>query len=148
MDDSNEPTFRADRTPEAFNERGNSALPGHLGFRITRVDPDRIEGVFDVRPFHMAPNGFLHGGTVVAFADTLCGYATVVNLPEGASGFTTIELKTNYFSTARDGSVFGRAEPVHLGRTTHVWDCDISHAGTGRRMALFRCTNMILLPKV
>ena len=92
----------------------------------------------------MAPNGFLHAGSVVTLADSLCGLACVANLPDTAKGFTTIEIKTNYFSTAREGLVTAIATPVHLGRTTHVWDCEVKSEASGKRMALFRCTQMVL----
>ena len=131
-------------TPEAFMERGVGKLPGHLGFEITAISRQSVEGVFTIASHHHAPNGFLHGGTVVAFADTLTGYGTVANLPAAATGFTTVELKTNYFSTLLDGQVRGLATPVHVGGTTQVWDCEVSDADTGKRMALFRCTNLVL----
>ncbi|HUK05465.1 MAG TPA: PaaI family thioesterase, partial [Burkholderiales bacterium] len=93
------------------------------------------------------PNGFLHAATVVALADTSCGYACAANLPQGASGFTTLELKTNFLGTAREGALFCRATPAHLGRTTQVWDAVVTIEGTDRRIALFRCTQMVLWPK-
>ncbi len=95
----------------------------------------------------MAPNGFLHAGSVVALADTTAGYGCVLNLPEGASGFTTIELKSNHLGTARDGTVECVAKPVHLGKTTQVWDAVVSHRESGKTIALFRCTQMVLYAK-
>jgi uncharacterized protein (TIGR00369 family) len=95
----------------------------------------------------MAPNGFLHAATVIALADTSCGYGCVATLPKGASGFTTIELKANFLGTAREGAIVCRATPVHLGRSTHVWDALVSREGGGS-IAQFRCTQMILWPKV
>ena len=70
----------------------------------------------------MAPNGYLHAASVIALADSLCGFGCVANLPRGATGFTTIELKTNFLGTLREGAIFCRATPSHLGRTTHVWE--------------------------
>jgi uncharacterized protein (TIGR00369 family) len=95
----------------------------------------------------MAPNGYLHAASVVALADTSCGYGCRAALPEGASGFTTIELKANFLGTAREGAIACRATPTHLGRTTHVWDAVVSVEGTGARIATFRCTQMVLWPK-
>jgi uncharacterized protein (TIGR00369 family) len=89
-------------------------------------------------------NGFLHAGAVVSLADTACGYATVRNLPEGASGFTTIELKSNFLGTALEGDVTCVARPVHRGRTTQVWDAEVRSEQTGKTIAFFRCTQMIL----
>ena len=95
----------------------------------------------------MAPNGFLHAASVIALADTSCGYGCIAHLPAGASGFTTVELKANFVGTARDGAILCRARPVHLGRTTQVWDAEVSIEGTETRIALFRCTQMVLWPK-
>ena len=95
----------------------------------------------------MAPNGFLHAAAVVALADTSCGYGCVAHLPQGASGFTTLELKANFVGTAREGAIACLATPVHLGRTTQVWDAEVTLEGTETRLALFRCTQMVLWPK-
>lgn len=130
-----------------FNRRGTGHLPGHLGIRFTRADPDLIEAELDVVDHVMAPNGFLHAGAVVTLADTCCGYGCVVNLPGEASGFTTIELKSNHLGTAREGRVACQARPVHLGRTTQVWDAIVTHVDTGKTIAMFRCTQMVLMPK-
>jgi uncharacterized protein (TIGR00369 family) len=94
----------------------------------------------------MAPNGFLHAASVIALADTSCGYGCVAQLPQGASGFTTLELKANFVGTARDGAILCRARPVHLGRTTQVWDAEVSLEGAARKIAVFRCTQMVLWP--
>jgi uncharacterized protein (TIGR00369 family) len=100
-----------------------------------------------VRTEVMAPNGFLHAGAVVTLADTACGYGCVQNMPAGATGFTTIELKSNHLGTLREGTVACTARPVHLGRTTQVWDATVTDAATGKTLALFRCTQMLLYPK-
>jgi 1,4-dihydroxy-2-naphthoyl-CoA hydrolase len=135
------------RTPDGFNIFGARHLPGHLGIVITRVEGKEVRGELAVRPELMAPNGFLHAGTVVAFADTCAGYGCISNLPAGATGFTTIELKSNHLGTARDGIVDCVATVVHMGKTTQVWDAVVSHRETGRTVALFRCTQMLLYPK-
>jgi 1,4-dihydroxy-2-naphthoyl-CoA hydrolase len=95
----------------------------------------------------MAPNGFLHAGSIVTLADTCAGFGCVAALPEGANGFTTIELKSNHLGTTRDGTLECTATPVHLGRTTQVWDAVVSHRESGRTLALFRCTQMVLYPR-
>src|SRR5450631_782606 len=92
----------------------------------------------------MAPNGYLHAGTVVTLADTCAGYGCIQNLPSGAIGFTTIELKSNHLGTTRDGTIVASANPVHLGKTTHVWDVVVTHKESARTLALFRCTQLIL----
>jgi len=132
---------------EQFNQRGAGALPGHLGLIVTHASPDEVRAELTVKPHTMAPNGFLHAGSVVTLADTSCGYGCVANLPKEASGFTTIELKSNHLGTAREGTIECVARPVHLGRTTQVWDATVTHRETGRTIALFRCTQMVLYSK-
>jgi 1,4-dihydroxy-2-naphthoyl-CoA hydrolase len=132
-------------TTAAFSRFGEGHLPGHMGVEILTLTREAVESRMAVRPEVMAPNGFLHAASVIALADTSCGYGCVANLPEGARGFTTIELKSNFLGTARDGEVLCRATPVHLGRSTHVWDAVVK--GAAGTIALFRCTQMILWPK-
>jgi 1,4-dihydroxy-2-naphthoyl-CoA hydrolase len=141
------PQFPSALTTESYNGFGAGHLPGLIGLSITSLSPQAVESRLEVRREIMAPNGFLHAATVIALADTSCGYGCVANLPKGASGFTTIELKANFLGTARDGVVLCRATPVHLGRTTHVWDALVSVEGSGGRIAQFRCTQMILWPR-
>lgn len=131
----------------SFTQRGEGNLPGHIGLVVTVMERGRVEGHFDIVPTHHAPNGFLHAGSVVTLADSLCGYGTLANVSDTASGFTTIELKSNFFATALEGRVHARATPVHIGGATQVWDCEVTHADTGKRMALFRCTQMVLKAK-
>ncbi len=134
-------------TPEQFKSRGAENLPGLLGIVITHVGKSELRAELQVKKSHLAPNGFLHAGTVVTLADTCAGYACVVKLPEGATGFTTIELKTNHLGTALEGTLQCAATPVHRGRTTQVWDAEVTHVESGRTLALFRCTQMILYAK-
>jgi uncharacterized protein (TIGR00369 family) len=101
----------------------------------------------DVRRELLAPNGFLHAATIVALADTACGYGCIAHLPKGAENFTTVELKTNFLGTARDGTLACVARPAHLGKTTQVWDAVVSRHADGKAIALFRCTQLILGPK-
>jgi uncharacterized protein (TIGR00369 family) len=131
-------------THEYFNRFGSGYLPQLLGVEILAVSKEAVESRLVVRREVMAPNGFLHAATVVALADTSCGYGCVASLPQGASGFTTIELKSNFLGTARDGAILCRATPVHLGRTTQVWDAVITAEASGAKIALFRCTQMVL----
>jgi len=134
-------------TPDDFNKRGQGYLPGHLGIVVTEVGIGRLCAELEIKPFLIAPNGYLHAGSIVTLADTTSGYGCIANLPTGASGFTTIELKCNHIGTARDGFVDCVATPVHLGGTTHVWDAVVTRRDTGKAIALFRCTQMILFPK-
>ena len=123
------------------------SLPDHLGVEFVELGQGRLVARFAVRRELMAPNGFLHGGSLVALADTAAGYACTAHLPEGASGFTTLELKTNFLGTARDGVVECEAVAAHLGSTTQVWDATCRRAGDGRSIAIFRCTQLILRPR-
>jgi len=132
------------RTPERFNSAGAPQIPGHLGIVITEVSDTRVAGELPVVESVMAPNGYLHAGTIVTLADTVAGYGCVANLPAGATGFTTIELKSNHLGTAREGTIVGVATPVHRGKTTQVWDAVVVHKESGRTLAVFRCTQMIL----
>ena len=134
-------------TPSHFATFGQGYLPGLVGVEILTLGEAGVESRLAVRKEVMAPNGFLHAATVVALADTSCGYGCVASLPEGARGFTTIELKSNFLGTAREGFIACRATPVHLGRTTQVWDAVVTNGADGGRIALFRCTQMVLWPK-
>ena len=130
----------------------NALLPGHAAGaaghrRSTRHEPGRLTSHLDIRPDLLAPNGYLHAATVVALADTSCGLPTRALLPEGSSGFTTIELKSNHLGTAREGRIDAVATNVHAGRTTQVWDAVVTNCGTGKTIALFRCTQSVLWPR-
>ena len=130
-----------------LERRSRSTFPGFVGLETVGVEENRIVMRLALKPVHQAPNGYLHGAVVVALADTACGYATLAHLPQGASGFTTIELKTNFLATAREGALVCEAKPMHLGRTTQVWDAVVVNEATGQRLAAFRCTQVILWPR-
>jgi 1,4-dihydroxy-2-naphthoyl-CoA hydrolase len=130
-----------------FQAAGEGKLPGLLDLELIETTPERFVGRFTVAQKHFAPNGFLHAASVIALADTLCGYATVANMPAGAKGFTTVELKSNFLGTALEGGVRAVATPAHRGKTTQVWDAIVSREADGAAIALFRCTQMILYPK-
>jgi 1,4-dihydroxy-2-naphthoyl-CoA hydrolase len=131
---------------EAFLAAGRECLPGLLGIEIVDVDGSAVRAAMEVVPRVMAPHGYLHGGTVVALADTACGYGCWLGLPAGSPGFTTLELKTNFIGTAREGVVTCDARRVHGGRTTEIWDAEVA-GPDGRTIALFRCTQLILQPR-
>jgi uncharacterized protein (TIGR00369 family) len=100
-----------------------------------------------IKPHHMAPNGFLHAASIIALADSACGRGAFIARPEGAIGFTTIELKTNFLGTAMDGAIEVEARLIHGGRLTQVCDAEVRREGETRALALFRCTQMMLYPK-
>ncbi|NJO37195.1 MAG: PaaI family thioesterase [Rhizobiales bacterium] len=137
-----EPDFVAQLT-----ERQKGHLPDHLNLEWLEARPGYVRGRFEVKPHHLAPNTFLHAASVIALADSACGYGCVISRPEGALNFTTIELKSNFLGTVRDGAVACEAKLVHGGRTTQVWDATVTNEASGKAIALFRCTQMILYPK-
>jgi uncharacterized protein (TIGR00369 family) len=139
--------LRADATLDGFAHRGDGHLPGLIGVRFTVVAENRIEAELPIRAELLAPNGYLHAATVIALADTACGYGCLAHLPQGAENFTTVELKTNFLGTARDGTIACVATPMHLGSTTQVWDAVVTDRATARKIALFRCTQLILWPR-
>jgi uncharacterized protein (TIGR00369 family) len=133
--------------PEFFNQLSQGTLPEHLGIHITAVAQGELHAEMAIAPHHLAPNGYLHAGSVVTLADTACGFGCIANLPEGANNFTTVELKSNHLGTAREGAIAVVAKMVHGGRTTQVWDAVVTNRANGKTVALFRCTQMILYPK-
>lgn len=139
--------LRAGFTAESMKNRGVDKLPGLLGVELLSVEEGLLVAQLKVREELLAPNGYLHAATVVGLADTMCGYGCIAHLPAGASGFTTIELKSNHLGTALDGTIYVEARPFHLGRTTQVWDAIVRHRETEKTIALFRCTQMVLWPK-
>lgn len=130
-----------------WNARGEGMLPGHLGIEIKRIERGFVEAALAVRPEIMAPNGYLHAGAIVTLADTASGYGCMESFPEGATGFTTIELKSNFLGTAKDGVLVCEARMAHGGRTTQVWDATVTHGAGGKTLALFRCTQLVIYPR-
>jgi uncharacterized protein (TIGR00369 family) len=134
-------------TAGEWTARGADNLPGLVGIVFEKVEPTEVVARVAIREALMAPNGYLHAGTVVTLADTCCGYGTVVALPDGAKGFTTIELKSNFFGSAWEGSLVCVARPLHQGRSTQVWDAVVTPEGSQKPIAQFRCTQIVLWPK-
>ena len=114
-----------------------------LGIRIRSVEPERVTAELEVREDLCTIPAVAHGGTLMAFADTLGAAATIVNLPEGA-GTTTLESKTNFFAPAPAGTtVIADCTPLHRGRRTMVWQTRLTNAD-GRLLALVTQTQMVL----
>lgn len=134
-------------TVEEINERGVGFLPGLLGIEVLEVGRGFLKSRLEVLPELLAPNGPLHAATVVALADTSCGWGTLANLPDGGESFATIELNSNFLGTVREGSIQCEAILAHGGRSTQIWDAIVSEEGSGKPLALFRCTQMILRPR-
>jgi len=130
---------------EKMKQAAQGTLTDHLGFELVAAGTGSVSAAFEVKPHHLAPNGYLHAASIIMLAESCCGFGCMMHLPEGAQSFTTIEIKSNHLGTARDGRVECEAKPVHQGRTTQVWDATVTAAG--KTIALFRCTQMILWPK-
>jgi 1,4-dihydroxy-2-naphthoyl-CoA hydrolase len=128
---------------EAFKELGRDRLPGLIGIEVDEIEVGHVRMHLPLREELLAPNGYLHAGTVVALADSACGYGCIASLPDGASGFTTIELKTNFLGTALSGTLTCESTRIHGGRTTQVWDAVVKDE-SGKTLALFRCTQLLL----
>ena len=134
---------RPEITAETLHANQTDTLPGRYGFRVTAIDEGRLDAELVVQPWMLAPNGFLHAASVLLLADTAAGYACIAHLPEGAKNFTTIELKSNFLGTVREGTIRAECRAEHLGRTTQVWSAIVFGPGD-KRLALFRCTQMVL----
>ena len=135
------------KSADQWRTFGQGYLPGLIGIEFRDVARGRMTSRLALRTEHLAPNGYLHAATVVALADTSCGYGTIASLPDGATGFTTIELKSNFLGTVLEGAIACEATLVHGGRTTQVWDATVTDEATARVIALFRCTQMLLYPR-
>lgn len=134
-------------TLDWLKNRAQGYLPGEIGVEPVEVGDGRLVARLDIEQRHVAPNGYLHAATVIALADTTCGYATLAHLPPHGHSFTTIELKSNHLGTATEGAIRATATARHLGGKTHVWDADVTRETDGKVIALFRCTQMILNAK-
>lgn len=136
-------------TPARFNELEELYLPRFMGIIVSEVEEGRVVAELQVEQQHLAPNGYLHAGSVVTLADTACGYGCSASLPEAARGFTTVELKSNFVGTAAVGHRLRCvAQAVHSGRSTQLWDAAVTRVDSERTIALFRCTQMILYPSL
>jgi uncharacterized protein (TIGR00369 family) len=135
--------LRSGLTIEQFHERQRGTLPERYGFTLTELSEGRVAAQFEVQPWMWAPNSFLHAASLIALADTCAGYGCIAHLPEAAQGFTTIELKSNFLGTAKEGVLTCVATADHLGKTTQVWSATVTTPNR-KTMALFRCTQMVL----
>ena len=139
--------LRRDVSIGTLNARSANRLPGWFGLEVVRLDERELAMQLRIQPQMLAPNGFLHAATVIALADTACGFATIAHLPDEAESFTTIELKCNFLGTATEGMLEAVARGAHLGRTTQVWDATVREVAGDRTLALFRCSQMVLWPR-
>jgi 1,4-dihydroxy-2-naphthoyl-CoA hydrolase len=130
-----------------FDKAAAASLPGLLGLEFVETRRGFVRARMDIKPHHLAPNGYLHAASVIALADSACGRGCIASLPEGATSFTTIELKANFLGTALDGAAVTQARLAHGGRTTQVWDATVMREKDEKQIALFHCTQLILYPK-
>jgi len=136
--------YDTSKPPEYFNQISQGHFPGLLGIHISQVAEGRLTAEMPVKKEFFAPNGFLHAGSIVTFADTAAGYAAVSHLPEGGKSFTTLELKSNFVRAIREGKLVCECTAEHLGRTTQVWRAEVKDGTSGKKVALFSCTQLIL----
>ena len=128
--------------PALLTERFQGTLGELLGIRFTETSPERVVAELTYREALTTIGGSLHGGTLMAFADTVGAAATVLNLPAGAST-TTLESKTNFFAAGRAGTVRAESTPLHRGRRTMVWQTRVTDE-SGRLLSLTIQTQMVL----
>lgn len=131
-------------TDTRFHPEAGGLVP-HMGITLLDEGEGWLEAEMVIRPHHLRSGAkALHAASMIALADSVCGFAAGQVLPEGAKGYTTIELKSNFLGSASEGTLVGRSDAEHLGRTTQVWTSTVTHRESGRKLALFRCTQMIL----
>ncbi len=135
--------LRAEITPDVLHRRQADVLPGKFGLTVTRIDEGQLDAQLAIAPWMLAPNGFLHAASIILLADTAAGYACSAHLPEGSKNFTTLELKSNFLATAREGTMRTECRAEHLGRTTQVWAATV-FGPNDKKLALFRCTQLVL----
>ncbi len=132
-------------TVDQANALCEGTLPALIGMSFTSLEAERVTARLEVRPDLLAPNGYLHGSTVTALAETACGFGTTLSLPlERRGRFATIDLSCSFIGTARDGWIACEATCAHAGRTTQVWDARVWREVDGRPIALFRLTQLLL----
>ncbi len=127
-----------------FSKFGADCFPGFVGIEVVQVTKNFGKARMEIKKLHFAPNGYLHAGSIVTLADTIAGYACLYNLPDKGISFTTIELKSNFIGSIKNGSVKAEANLQHSGKTTQVWDVTSKNEENEKIIALFRCTQLIL----
>jgi len=137
--------LEVDLTLERANDHSKGHLSDVLGLVFLELSPEIVRSRMSIEQKHRSPTGYLHAAAIIALADTTCGAGTHINLPEGNSGFTTLELKSNFLGTLQEGGLVCEAVPEHIGRTSQVWSAVVTD-GEGKKVALFRCSQIILYP--
>lgn len=131
-------------TVDYFNKISKGHFPGLLGVQVTEIEEGKMVAEMAIKKEFFAPNGFLHAGSIVTFADTIAGYSSIAHLPEKGKSFTTLELKSNFIKGIKEGKMECECTAEHLGRTTHVWRVEVKDKETKKKIAIFSCTQLIL----
>ena len=116
-----------DITPEAINKIGQNTMVSHLGIEITEVGKDYISGKMPVNQTTIQPFGILHGGASVVLAETLGSYGSNFCIDTNKQFCVGLEINANHVKSAKGGEVYGKAQLVHMGRKTHIWDIRIKN---------------------
>ena len=127
-----------------FTKFGVDHFPGLVGVEVLEVTTNSGTARMEVKKSLFAPNGYLHAGSLITLADTIAGYACLYNLPDKGISFTTMELKANFLGAIKSGFALAEATLQHAGRTTQLWDVTVKNEESGKTIALFRCTQLIL----
>ena len=127
-----------------FSKLGIDCFPGYVGIEVLQVEKNFAVARLQIKNYHFAPNGYLHAGCIVTLADTIAGYACLYNLPDNGISFTTIELKSNFLGSIKNGAIKAGANLQHSGKTTQVLDVTVTNEENEKIIALFRCTQLIL----
>ena len=120
-----------------FSKFGADCFPGFVGIEVLQVEKNFAIARMEIKNFHFAPNGYLHAGSIVTLADTIAGYACLYNLPDKGISFTTIELKSNFLGSIKNGSVKAEANLQHSGKTTQVWDVTVTNEENEKKRYVF-----------
>jgi 1,4-dihydroxy-2-naphthoyl-CoA hydrolase len=131
--------------PEEYTQRMQGTLPEHLGIRFVELSKERIVAELTIHSQLLNLSGVVHGGTLMAFADTVGAVGTIMNLPDNAST-ATIESKTNFFAAGRRGSLRAESLPLHIGSRTMVWQTRITD-DTGRLVSMTVQTQIVIPAK-
>ena len=125
-----------------MNLNWDTGLVRHLGMKFVEVSKERVVATLEITPELLTTTGTVHGGTLMAFADTIGAAGTAANLAPGQNT-ATIESKTNFFAACRSGTLRAEATPLHKGKRTHVWQTRITD-DAGKLLSLTTQTQMIL----
>lgn len=131
-------------TPNTFNTLSEGFFPGELGIVVLDISEGKMKAEMPIKGKLFAPNGYLHAGSIVTLADSIAGYSTIAHLPENGKSFTTLELKSNFIGSVKEGVIECNSIAEHMGKTTQVWRVEVVHQASRKKLAIFSCTQLIL----